>query len=51
MRERSEAIRYAFRELPRGGEALIRSEDAEAIRAIHESALRMTGFPGGREGP
>lgn len=36
MRERREAIRYDFRELPRGGEVLIRSEDPEAVRAIHE---------------
>jgi hypothetical protein len=35
MRERREAIRYDFRELPRGGEVLIRSDDPDAIRAIH----------------
>ena len=36
MRARREAIRYAFRPLPRGGEVRISTHDREALRAIHE---------------
>ena len=36
MAAKRDAITYAFRPLPRGGEVRIRSKDAEAIGAIHE---------------
>jgi len=36
MRARKNAIRYEFRELPRGGEVRIETRDPEAIRAVHE---------------
>lgn len=35
MAARRAAIRYAYRDLPRGGEVRITTEDAEAIAAIH----------------
>jgi hypothetical protein len=35
MTERREAIRYAFRELPRGGEVRIITADPAALEAIH----------------
>lgn len=36
MTERSEAIQYRYRQLPRGGEIRIRTHDPTALRAIHE---------------
>jgi hypothetical protein len=36
MLRRRRAIRYEFRELPRGGEVRITTRDAVAIRAVHE---------------
>ena len=35
MREAGGAIRYTYRELPRGGEVRLTSSDAHAVRAIH----------------
>lgn len=35
MAARRAAIRYEYRDLPRGGEVRIVTEDAEAVRAIH----------------
>lgn len=36
MAERRGAIDYEFAELPRGGEVRIRTDDPEAVRAVHE---------------
>jgi hypothetical protein len=36
MRSRHRAIRYEFRELPRGGEVRIVTRDSAAVRAVHE---------------
>ena len=36
MRARRRAIRYEFRELPRGGEVRIVTHDSAAVRAVHE---------------
>ena len=36
MREKRAAIAYDFRELPRGGEVRIRTEDPAALQAVHE---------------
>src|SRR5687768_5366613 len=36
MTLKRDAIRYEFRELPRGGEVIISSRDLEAVKAIHE---------------
>lgn len=36
MRERRERIRYEVRELPRGGEILVSTDDPDAVGAIHE---------------
>ena len=36
MAAKKSAIRYEFNELPRGGEIRIRTQDPEALRAIHE---------------
>jgi len=36
MAERRGAIRYAYRDLPRGGELRITSADSVAVQAIHE---------------
>lgn len=36
MAARRGAIRYSYRELPRGGEVRIRTNDAEALKAIHD---------------
>lgn len=36
MAERREAIRYEYAALPRGGEVRIETNDATALRAIHE---------------
>ena len=35
MAARRAAIRYEYRDLPRGGEVRIVTADAEAVRAIH----------------
>lgn len=36
MAERSDAIRYVYAPLPRGGEVSIETADSAAVRAIHE---------------
>ncbi len=36
MRSSRDAVRYAYRDLPRGGEVRLTSEDGRAVRAIHE---------------
>lgn len=36
MAAKKNAIRYEFRELPRGGEVRIITDDAEAIQAVHD---------------
>lgn len=36
MAARKGAIRYAYRDLPRGGEVRIRTRDPAAVRAVHE---------------
>ena len=36
MAERRGAIRYAYRELPRGGELLITTSDGAALAAVHQ---------------
>lgn len=36
MAAKRSAIRYEYRDLPRGGEVRIRSTDAEAVEAIHQ---------------
>jgi hypothetical protein len=35
MKQRRTSIRYRYRELPRGGEVLIRTTDRQALEAIH----------------
>lgn len=36
MRARRKSIRYEFRQLPRGGEVRITTDDTAAVRAVHE---------------
>jgi hypothetical protein len=36
LTEKRDVIRYTFGELPRGGEVRITTEDADAVRAVHE---------------
>jgi hypothetical protein len=36
LTDRRDAIAYEFGELPRGGEVRIRTDDPEAVRAVHE---------------
>jgi hypothetical protein len=54
MAARRRAIRYEFRELPRGGEVRITTSDPAALRAVHEflafqrSDHRAAGHAAGR---
>jgi hypothetical protein len=52
MTAKRDAITYAYRELPRGGEVRIVTQDAEALRAIHEfmSFQRQDHRAGGKDG-
>jgi hypothetical protein len=52
MAERRAAIRYAYRDLPRGGEVRITTADAEALEAIHAfMAFQRGGHRAGGEQP
>lgn len=43
MAEKGEAISYTYRDLPRGGEVTITTQDPEAVRAVHDFMAAQRG--------